>query len=443
MATAIFVADLILPLGVAGGAPYTVLVLLGLWFRRFRYVVVLAGAATVLIVLGGFLSPHGEEIWQGVINRTLTILATWAISFLMLRHRSTQQALLSTTRQHQTYLDVAEVVMVALDRHGRVSLLNRKGCEILGCSEEEATGKNWFRTFIPERDAEGVEEVHRKLMAGEVEPVEYFENAVRAADGQERIMAWHNAVLRNEKGEVVGSLSSGEDITDRLRAEESLRKREALARLGQMAAVVAHEVKNPLSGIRGAIQVLGSRLPEEAEEQEVVQGILERLDALNRMSQELLLFARPRTPTLEPVLLEPLLHSTADLLTSDPALSGIQVDVSGAEGAIQGDAEQLKNVFLNLFLNAAQAMADGGTIRVRLEDGEGRCHIAVEDSGPGIPADEQERIFEPFFTTKHRGTGLGLAIAKQALEAHGGSISVSCPEGGGTRVLVSLPHGGP
>jgi len=441
MAAATFTLDLFTPLGVAGGAPYTVLVLLGLWSRRAALLPILAGTATVLTILGGLLSPQGEVIWKGIVNRNLTILATWAIVILLLFYRKTQTVLEETLRERQAYLDVVEVVLVVLDRQGKVRLLNRKGCEVLGYAEGEAIGLNWFRTFSPPREAEQIEDVHHKLIAGEIEAAEYFKNILCTRDGQERLMAWHNTILRDDRGRIVGTLSAGEDITERQAAEDAAKEREALARIGQMAAVVAHEVRNPLAGIRGSIQILGSRLPQGGEEQEVVQTILERLDGMARMSQDLLLYSKPRVAKFEPLCLKELLQSTAGLLASDPEMERVGVEVTGEDGVLDGDPELLGNMFLNLLLNAAQAMNGEGVIQIRIEDGDGQWHVSLEDTGPGIPAEARARIFEPFFTTRHRGTGLGLAIAKQSVEAHRGTISLNCPEGGGTQVLVSFPCG--
>ncbi|MCP4591227.1 MAG: PAS domain S-box protein, partial [bacterium] len=136
----------------------------------------------------------------------------------------------------QNYLDVAGVMFVAIDEHQRVTLINRKGCEILGLSEGEIIGANWFETFLPERDKQTVKDVFAQLIAGEVAPAEYFENPVVTKDGQERLIAWHNTMLRNAAGRIVGTLGSGEDITERKRAEEALRESEE--RLRQIAETI-------------------------------------------------------------------------------------------------------------------------------------------------------------------------------------------------------------
>jgi signal transduction histidine kinase len=130
---------------------------------------------------------------------------------------------------------------------------------------------------------------------------------------------------------------------------------------------------------------------------------------------------------------------TADLLRQDPSLKDFRVDVTGTAPPVMADAELLKIVFLNLMLNAAHAMEARGMIHAAVTPVGGFCHIAITDSGPGIPPETRHKLFTPFFTTKARGTGLGLSIAKRLVEAHLGSISLDCPPGGGTTVTVRLP----
>jgi signal transduction histidine kinase len=231
------------------------------------------------------------------------------------------------------------------------------------------------------------------------------------------------------------------DITERKRAQEELRRQEALAAVGRMAAVVAHEVKNPLAGIAGAIEIIGGRLPDSSQDREVIASILKRIEALNHHVQDLLQFSRPRAPRVGRVGVAALLKETAGLLARDPTLANIEVEVTAEDVTLSGDAEMLKDLFLNLFLNAAQAMAGSGRIRVVAGSRNGRCRIAVSDRGSGIPDEDLPRIFEPFFTTKNRGTGLGLAITKQVVDAHHGEIEVDSAPGRGTTVTVSLPVG--
>jgi signal transduction histidine kinase len=167
--------------------------------------------------------------------------------------------------------------------------------------------------------------------------------------------------------------------------------------------------------------------------------IVARLDSLNEIVQDLLIFARPREPRLSPVSVAELLEDTAALLRKDASFASVDVSISGDRPTIGADPEQLQTAFLNLLLNAVQAAASGGRIQVTITSDDGVCKVAIADSGPGIPAETLDKIFEPFFTTKHRGTGLGLPTARRVVELHKGSITVDCPPGGGTVVTVTLP----
>lgn len=229
------------------------------------------------------------------------------------------------------------------------------------------------------------------------------------------------------------------DLTERVRIETLLREQSALTKLGEMAAVVAHEVKNPLAGIRGAIQVIGGRLPAGSKDAAVVKEIIARLDALNDLMKDLLLFARPPQPKFAPVDLSLLAATVADLVRQDSALKDLRIEIDGSAPVVAGDAELLKIVVQNLVLNSAHAMRGKGTLHVSLAETAHGCQLTVADNGPGIPAEVRERLFTPFLTTKARGTGLGLSTAKRLIEAHGGTIAVECPPGGGTTVRLQFP----
>jgi signal transduction histidine kinase len=206
-----------------------------------------------------------------------------------------------------------------------------------------------------------------------------------------------------------------------------------------MAAVIAHEVRNPLAAVRGAIQVVGGRLPSDSKDGPVIKEVLSRLDALNSLLNDLLLFGRTPAPRFAPVSLASLLKSTIDLLSTDPAFKELRFDLDAGAEPIVADLELLRIVFQNLLINAGQASSGRGTIRVRVTaDRQSRC-IRIADDGPGIPPETRGKLFKPFFTTKARGTGLGLSIAKRLVELHRGSIAVDCPPEGGTVVTVRLP----
>jgi signal transduction histidine kinase len=164
-----------------------------------------------------------------------------------------------------------------------------------------------------------------------------------------------------------------------------------------------------------------------------------RIDSLNQMVQDLLLFARPTSPKITPVSMGAIVRETTALLTADPEMRGVTVEMTGTDPIVPADAGMMKGVLLNLLMNAAQAMGRQGRIVVSLLASNGQCEISVADHGPGIPEDVRDKIFDPFFTTKHRGTGLGLSVAHRTVEMHGGTIRFECPDQGGTVMTVSLP----
>jgi len=229
------------------------------------------------------------------------------------------------------------------------------------------------------------------------------------------------------------------DLTSRVAIEERLREQAALVRLGEMAAVIAHEVKNPLAAVRGAIQVIGKRLAAGSREAEVVTDIIARIDTLNQLVRDLLLFARPPQPHPIPVDVRSVLSATIDLLRGDDTHANVRVTMAGEAPLIDADIELLKIVFLNLFINSAQAMKGRGDITVGVSTGRGMCQVVITDTGPGIPPEIRTRLFTPFVTTKARGTGLGLSTVKRLIEAHSGEIHIESPASGGARITVLLP----
>jgi two-component system sensor kinase FixL len=231
------------------------------------------------------------------------------------------------------------------------------------------------------------------------------------------------------------------NLTARVQLEEQLREQPALAKLGEMAAVIAHEVKNPLAGIRGAIQVFAGQMSQGGTNTPVLQEIVSRIDSLDQMMKDLLLFARPPKPRRAPTDLVPLVTSTARFLSADPAMHGVDVNVDGAAPLVSADADMLRIVFQNLLINGAQIMHGRGSIHVAIGAIDSTCQIAFIDEGPGISPEIREKIFTPFFTTKSRGSGLGLPTAKRLVDAHNGQIVLDCPPAGGTTVVIRLPIG--
>jgi len=218
---------------------------------------------------------------------------------------------------------------------------------------------------------------------------------------------------------------------------------EKLSTLGHLAASVAHEIRNPLSSLRMTAQLLERRLPDDEKMQEPVRVIKEEIDRLDLALAEILSFARPREPEIAPVQIRDVLDSVLQLMSRQLEHSHLEVHVEIPDSVpeVAGDADQLKQVFVNLILNAMQAMPGGGELRLKVLIGDGeRVRVGVRDTGEGIPEEQQDRVFQPFFSTREGGAGLGLALCKRIVEHHHGRIDFeTSPDG--TCFWIELPSG--
>jgi PAS domain S-box-containing protein len=327
-------------------------------------------------------------------------------------------------------------IVATTDVQGRIKYVNEKFCEISQYSRAELLGQDHRILNSGLHPKEFIQELWRTIAQGRVWRGELRN---RAKDGS---FYWVDTTIvpfLDGRGKPWQYMAIRYDITQRKQQEERLREQSALARLGEMAAVVAHEVRNPLAGIRGALQVISTRFPPGATEPRIMGDIVARIDSLSGTLDDLLMYARPREPKTAPLGIGPFLTEVATWLKQDKSMSEVQVDIDADDALIVADSEQLRLVFINLLLNAAQAMGGQGRIRLSARaDGHG-CELVVLDSGPGMPDEVRERVFEPFYTTKTRGTGLGLPTVKRIVEAHHGTIAVECPTAGGTLVRMTLP----
>lgn len=239
-----------------------------------------------------------------------------------------------------------------------------------------------------------------------------------------------------------------EEAGERIRAAERaqmqvrLAESEHLANVGQLAATLAHEIKNPLTGISGAIQVIGSSLPPGSPHKEVIGEVLSEIDRLDATARDLLIYARPKPPLRKKRQVGPLLQDTLMLLRQEPAVHGLLIHCDGLECAAEAllDETQFRQVVSNLLLNAAHACEKGGEVTFRVSSQVGMVRVEVIDTGIGMPADAVLHAFEPFYTTKAKGTGLGLSICKWIVESHGGKIRLESEPDQGTTVTIELPH---
>ena len=332
-------------------------------------------------------------------------------------------------------LDHAAIVATT-DVQGRITDVNDKFCEISKYSREELLGQDHRIINSGYHSRAFMRELWRTIASGRVW---HGELRNRAKDGA---LYWVDTTIvpfLDERGKPYQYIAIRADITARKAAEEQLAQQAALARVGQLAAVVAHEVRNPLAGIKGAVQVLMSRRAAGDPELPVMGDIVARIDSLGDLINDLMVFARPRPPQPAVVELRPLIREAVDMLRRDPAGAALDVAVEGPAIILTADPDLVRATLLNLLLNAAQAMNGQGRITVSVTRRAETCVIRVSDTGPGIEPAIRDQVFEPFFTTKARGGGLGLPIARRTAELHGGAVTLECPREGGTTVTLTLP----
>jgi len=372
----------------------------------------------------GRMDIDGEPAFTGILHD-------------LSRRVQIEEALRKSEERVRSIVESAVDGIVVIDDRGSIQAFNPSAERLFGYSVSEVLGRN-VSMLMPSPD--------RERHDG------YMQHYIRT--GEQKIIGIGREVtgLRKDGTTFPVHLSVGEminegkrsftgilhDLSDRVALENRLAEQKSLAKLGEMAAVVAHEVKNPIAGIRGALQVITSRMPADQRDRTVLIDIIARLDALNRIVQDMLMFARPRPLRHEPVAVGTLLRDTASMIESDISMPNLKIAVSGTAD-IAGDREMLQVVFQNILMNAAQAMEGQGHIEVTITPAQGRCRIAVADQGPGMPDEVRAKAFEAFFTTKHRGTGLGLPIARRVVEAHGGTMRIDVPPAGGTTISIELP----
>jgi two-component system sensor kinase FixL len=335
-------------------------------------------------------------------------------------------------------IDAAVDGIIVIDARGRIEAFNAAAERMFGYTEAEVLGKN-VSTLMPEpyrSQHDGY--LHHHLETGEKRII----GIGRAVNGMRRggqVFPLHLSVGEFEMDGARHFTGILHDLSRRTELEERLREATALARLGEMAAVIAHEVRNPLAAVRGAIQVVGSRLKPDNSDSQIIREVIARLDSLNDLIQDLLVFARPPSPKLVPVDVRAIIGSIVTLLKRDPQFHSVDVTVNGETSPASADPSLLTIAIQNLLINAAQAQKGRGDVTVLLSNDGPSSVIQIADSGPGIPEEMRANLFRPFKTTKARGTGLGMATAKRLVESQSGDINVQCPAGGGTIVTLRIP----
>ncbi len=229
---------------------------------------------------------------------------------------------------------------------------------------------------------------------------------------------------------------------ERSAVQEKLTRAQHLAEIGQLAASLAHEIKNPLAGISGAIQIIRDAMASDDPHQPIVTEMLGQIGRLDATVKDLLQYARPTPPRAGRVALDEVVTRVLTVMQEEPALQRVRIAYGRAQTdtTVYADDTQIERLLMNLILNAAHASDDGGVIDLSIASNTSHVKLIVKDRGKGMSSEVRERAFEPFFTTKAKGTGLGLTICRRIAEVHGGDIELESGLRKGTTVTVILPH---
>ena len=338
--------------------------------------------------------------------------------------------------------------LIAIDGQKRIILFNPAAREIFGMEPDRAIGQNLFEAFPFLHDY--LELNHEKLEIKSNHSTSFLDFPFQRYDAEKIFLRLSLTPLTLPEGGQRGQILIFQDMTEMKQIEEEMKRVEGLALVGELAAGIAHEVRNPMASISGSIQMLKEGLDRDAVNSRLMDIILREINRLNLLVNDFLLFARPRPPDIQEFDLDQLIKDSLELFkNSKKWISRIQVetDFQGIK-KIKSDPEQIKQVLWNLFVNASEAMPEGGLLHVCTEVVNGRqvfgangncVKITIRDSGEGFSQKALRHIFTPFFTTKEGGTGLGLAIVKRIMTGLKGEVyGKSFPEGG-AEITILLP----
>lgn len=523
---------------------------------------------SIVILLGGFLMTGFLAFYIYAIKKHHSRTQQFASNLLQARDALTRER-----NRAQKYLDIAGVIIVALNREGEIMLINRKGTEMFGYEQGELSGENWFQKCIPEKAREEVSTMFRNVMDGEIDPFVDFEYPIITKSGEERIITWQNSLITDERGTVTGKLSSGEDVTLQKRSVEALKESEGRFRdlvesaltgifiiqegavvyrnpeltrllgyftvpiplndlagihpadrkgflalldrvdsgarkavegefryaishkgrkrqnqgwvycrgsaieyrgksatlvnvmditrakelelvlkdkmtsLGRVAAGIAHEIRNPLSGINIYTNTLKKAvrgLEGYGGAEDIIKQIQAASGKIESVVRKALDFSKPGHARYTLIDLNVPVEEAIKLSSVSHRKSGIEIEKELDRGipSCYADKGQIEQVILNLISNSAEAMTNTEGPRkivVSTSSENNTILLRVADNGPGVPDSVQDRIFDPFFTTKSENTGLGLSISSRIVLDHGGHIEIGQSQWGGAEFVVRLP----
>ncbi len=379
---------------------------------------------------------HTIAMAIGVLLIGLAVLVSL---FLAQGYKLASRALAKVRAFSDQVVENLPVGLIATDEKGKVAAVNQTAQEILGTSHYTVLAESAATVLPPELwQLSEILEDRGTLVEEEIECL--------STAGTPVPLRVSGARLHGEDKSFLGFVFIFRDLMEVRRLQQEVERSKRLASLGSLAAGLAHEIRNPLSSVKGFATYFREKLKDSPQDRDTATTMIQEVERLDRVIGQLLEFARPSTLKIKPVRINDLIQHSLKLIEGDARSKGIEVkaDIPLDLPDVPMDGDRINQVLLNLYLNGLQAMDGGGVLEVQVSrDGARKLTtITVSDSGRGIETADLERIFDPYFTTKPDGTGLGLAIVHKILDAHGGSIKVRSQTGVGTAVTITLPDRG-
>jgi PAS domain S-box-containing protein len=327
-------------------------------------------------------------------------------------------------------LDGIEIGVVLLNREGKIIFANKASEEILEHKRDFLLGKRLL-SLLPQ----GAQELGIRKGDGQI----FFHKKRGGIPFKLLIVPYHDS-----QGKERGQVANLQDMTQIYKMQEEILRIDRLAYLGEFSSTLAHEIRNPLAGIKTTAQALSEELGQDASKREYIDRIIKEIDRLNNLLRTFFSFAKPRQLDLIPCQIGDIVKEVKGLLAKEAEKMRVTINEVYARDLppVSLDTNQMQQVFINLFLNALDAMPVGGQLTVevdRRDSQEEWLQVKVKDSGYGIAPEHLTKIFDPFFTTKSKGLGLGLAITNKIMEGHGGTIAVESAPGNGSTFILNLP----
>ncbi|MEP7271370.1 MAG: ATP-binding protein [Acidobacteriota bacterium] len=417
--------------------------------RHFGYFVPCAVRSRMVAVIalgrgsGGALLSSEDSALLRSISGYVAVAVENALLIEEQEHRAKELERLKEFNEN--IIESINVGVMVINPHGRIVNWNSALEAMYGLRRDEAIGRRIIEVF----DA-GMIKALREMMARSDgltnAPINVYKFKAAASDGRELILNLSLAALQDKTGAVEGTLIAIEDLTDRVRLEEQLQQSDKLSSIGILAAGVAHEVNTPLTGISSYAQMLLQQIPENDPRHQLLQKIHRQTSRASAIVNNLLNFSRVSDARLVPVDLHRVLDDTVQLLDAQLRNTDIEVIRAYSENLplVAGNAPKLQQVFMNIILNARDAMTRGGRLEILTDTRENSVIVRFRDSGSGISPEHLSKIYDPFFTTKQigSGTGLGLAVSYGIIQDHGGRIAVDSRPGDGACFEITLPIAG-